>query len=143
MKKNSILKTLLKKIVLLMMVITSSLSAKDIHVSKTGNDANPGTASQPYKTISKASAVAQAGDVIIIGEGTYEEVIRPARSGVAGRPITYIAKDGEKVIISAMQALSGWQKDSGAIYKVKVNWDLGQENFVMNGKYRHGPSPLA
>ena len=133
MKKNSILKTLLKEIVLLMMVITSSLSAKDIHVSKTGNDANPGTASQPYKTISKASAVAQAGDVIIIGEGTYEEVIRPARSGVAGRPITYIAKDGEKVIISAMQALSGWQKDSGAIYKVKVNWDLGQENFVMNG----------
>ncbi len=134
MKKNSTLKTLLKKIMLVLVIILSSnLSARDIYVSKTGNDSNSGTLSKPYKTIAKASAIAQPGDVIIIGEGTYEEIIKPARSGVAGKPITYIAKSGEKVIISAMQALSGWQNDSGSIYKIKIDWDLGQENFVMNG----------
>ncbi len=133
MKKNSILKTLFQRIAFLTMIFASTLNAKDIYVAKTGNDSNPGTAAQPFKTIAKASSIAQAGDVIIIGEGTYEETIKPARSGVAGRPITYIAKQGDKVIISAMQALSGWQKDRGAIYKTKVNWDLGQENFVMNG----------
>ncbi|TPN83376.1 RICIN domain-containing protein [Aquimarina algicola] len=115
------------------MMFFATISAKNIHVAKNGNDSNSGTASKPYKTIAKASSVAQPGDVIIIGEGTYEESIRPQRSGTPGKPIVYTAKAGEKVIISAMQALSGWRKDSGVIYKVKVDWDLGQENFVMNG----------
>ncbi len=133
MKKQTQFRILGKRILLLIMLFSFNLYAKDIYVAKDGNDNNPGTAAKPYKTIAKASSVAQAGDVIIIGEGTYEEIIRPARSGVAGRPITYTAKNGEKVIISAMQALSGWQKDRGSIYKTKVSWDLGQENFVMNG----------
>lgn len=127
-------KTLFQRgIMIFLLLIVSSLYAKNIYVAKNGNDNNPGTQSQPYKTIAKASSAAQPGDTIIIGEGTYEEMVRPARSGQAGLPITYTSKDGEKVIISAMQALSGWQRDNGAIYKVKVDWDLGQENFVMNG----------
>ena len=32
--------------------------AAEYHVSKKGNDANPGTLSQPFKTISAAAAVA-------------------------------------------------------------------------------------
>jgi len=107
--------------------------ARDIYVDKNGDDTNSGTADNPYLTIAKASSEAQAGDTIIIGEGTYEEIIRPARSGQAGQPIIYTSKVGEKVIISAMQALNGWQNDSGQRYKVTVDWDLGQENFVMNG----------
>ncbi|WP_109302422.1 RICIN domain-containing protein [Aquimarina sp. AU474] len=127
-------KTLFQRgIMMFLFLIVSSLYAKNIYVAKNGNDNNLGTQSQPYKTIAKASSVAQPGDVIIISKGTYEETVKPARSGQAGLPITYTSKDGEKVIISAMQALSGWQRDNGAIYKVKVNWDLGQENFVMNG----------
>ncbi|WP_299257257.1 right-handed parallel beta-helix repeat-containing protein, partial [uncultured Aquimarina sp.] len=134
MKNNQTFKIFFRKCIwILLFIFVSSLHAKNIYVAKNGNDSNSGTQSSPYKTIGKASAVAQAGDVIIIGQGTYEEIVRPARSGSAGQPITYIAKNGEKVIISAMQALSGWQKDNGAIYKIKVDWDLGQENFVLNG----------
>ncbi len=134
MKNNQTLKTFFRKCIwILLFIFVSSLHAKNIYVAKNGNDSNSGTESNPYKTIAKASAVAQAGDVIIIGQGTYEEIVRPARSGRAGQPITYIAKNGEKVIISAMQALSSWQRDNGAIYKIKVDWDLGQENFVLNG----------
>lgn len=134
MKNNQTLRTFFRKCIwILLFIFVSSLHAKNIYVAKSGNDNNSGTQSSPYKTIAKASAVAQAGDIIVIGQGTYEETIRPARSGRAGQPIIYTAKNGEKVIISAMQALSGWQKDNGAIYKVKVDWDLGQENFVLNG----------
>jgi hypothetical protein len=39
----------------------------------------------------------------------------------------------EKVIISAMQPLSGWSLDAGSIYKTVTTWDLGQQNFVING----------
>jgi len=133
MKKHSKLKKLCKLLIFLICLGVQSIYAKDIYVSKNGNDANPGTSTKPYLTIQKASSVAQPGDVIIIGGGTYEEIIRPVRSGRAGAPITYASKPGEKVIITAMQALSGWQKDKGSIYKMKVNWDLGQENFILNG----------
>ncbi|WP_299437834.1 RICIN domain-containing protein [uncultured Aquimarina sp.] len=134
MKKNQTLRTFFRKCTwILLFILGASVYSKNIYVSKNGNDTNPGTQSQPYKTIGKASAVAQPGDIIFIGGGTYEEIIKPARSGQPGQPITYTSKQGEKVIISAMQALSGWQKDNGAIYKVKVDWNLGQENFVMNG----------
>ena len=39
----------------------------------------------------------------------------------------------EKVVITAMDALSGWTSDGGTIFKTTVNWDLGQSNFVMSG----------
>lgn len=120
-------------ITLVILFSVSFINAQSIYVSKSGNDANTGTASKPFKTIAKASSVAKPGSVIVISEGTYEETIKPARSGTAGNPIIYTSKQGDKVIVSAMQALSGWKKDNGAIYKIKVSWDLGQENFVMNG----------
>lgn len=122
-----------KSMVLSMLLIVQISYAKDIYVSKKGKDTNSGSLSAPYLTIQKASSIAQPGDVIIIGEGTYEEVIKPVRSGIAGASITYRSKLGEKVIISAMQAISSWQKDNGSIYKTKVNWDLDQENFILNG----------
>lgn len=109
-----------------------SLFATDIYVSKSGNDNNPGTEAQPYKTITKAANVAVAGDVVIISEGTYEELLAPARSGTAGNPIIFKGKSGDKVIITAMQAINNWSLDSGNIYKASVNWDLGQDNMVLH-----------
>ncbi|OEJ98559.1 hypothetical protein A8C32_04980 [Flavivirga aquatica] len=135
MKKSLLFEISFQKIVVMLAIIfTSSISAKNIYVSKTGNDTNPGTIDKPYKTITKASSVARPGDIVVIGQGTYEETIRPVRSGTPGQPITYTAKQGEKVIISAMQALSGWTSDGDGRWKTKVNWDLGQRNFVMRGK---------
>ena len=87
----------------------------------------------PYLTLAKAANVAMAGDIVIIHAGTYEETLTPANSGTSGNPITFKGAAGEKVIISAMQALSGWTLDNGNIYKTTLNWDLGQRNFVMNG----------
>ena len=109
------------------------LTATDYHVAKTGDDANDGSEATPFLTIAKASAVAVAGDVINIHAGTYEETIRPANSGSEGSPIVYRAVDGDRVIVTAMQALSGFEPDGGDIYKVTIGWDLEQENFVMNG----------
>jgi len=102
-------------------------------VSKDGNDANTGAEDNPFLSISKAASVAKAGDVVTIKAGTYEETLTPANSGYDGLPIVFQAAAGEKVIITAMEALSGWTNDEGFIYKTNVDWDLGQDNFVMNG----------
>ncbi|MFK8164761.1 MAG: right-handed parallel beta-helix repeat-containing protein [Lewinella sp.] len=109
------------------------LSATEFHVAKTGSDENEGTAEAPFLTISKAAAIVVAGDVVVIHEGTYEETLRPTNSGTDGNPITFRSFGEDRVVLTAMQALNGFTLDEGDIYKVTVNWDLDQENFVMNG----------
>ncbi len=78
------------------------VTAQNIYVSKDGNDMNDGSESSPYLTLGKAANIAEAGDVVHIGEGTYEETLKPANSGTVSNPIIFQAKEGEKVIISAM-----------------------------------------
>ena len=48
-----------------------SVHATDIHVATTGNDTNSGTEAAPLLTIGKALELVQAGDRILIHEGTY------------------------------------------------------------------------
>jgi len=45
--------------------------AADIHVATTGNDNNTGTEEAPLQTLHKAMEVVQAGDRILVHEGTY------------------------------------------------------------------------
>lgn len=119
----------------LFLLVGINAFAKDIYVAKNGNDNNDGSIENPYLTISKAATIAVAGDVVYIREGTYEETLTPTNSGTAGNPIVFQSYPGEKVIISAMEALSGWTQDSGSIYKTTISFsDLGQNNFVVNDK---------
>lgn len=119
---------------LLLFLLTASLPATDYHVAKTGDDANPGTAAAPFLTLGRAAALAGPGDVVFIHEGTYEETLRPARSGTATAPVVFRAAANERVIITAMQALpaAGWRVDRGGVFYQTVDWDLGQDNFVMH-----------
>ncbi|SEQ90694.1 right-handed parallel beta-helix repeat-containing protein [Neolewinella agarilytica] len=110
-----------------------ALSAAEYHVSKTGSDDNDGTAAAPFLTIGKAAGLAVAGDIVIIHEGTYEEMLRPANSGSPGNPITFRAAGEDRVILTAMQALNGFTADGNSRFKTTIDWDLKQENFVMNG----------
>jgi len=56
---------------LLMAAGAMSMSAKDIHVATTGSDSNDGSEAAPLLTIHKAVEMVQAGDRILIHEGTY------------------------------------------------------------------------
>ncbi len=112
----------------------NAIGQTNYYVGKNGNDSNSGAVDQPFLTISKAASVATAGDTVFIHEGTYEEMVTPANSGSAGSPIVFQSFTGEKVVVSAMQALSGWTLDGGQIYKTTVDWSLAQDNFVLNGE---------
>ncbi len=125
-----------KKFILLpALLLFFNAFAKDIYVSKDGDDSNSGTIDNPFLTITKAASVAVAGDIVYIRKGTYEETLTPLNSGTAGNPIIFQSFPGERVIISAMESLSGWTQESGAIYKTTIPFSsLGQENFVMHGE---------
>ena len=61
------------------------------YVSNSGSDANPGTQSQPWKTIQKAANSLIAGQLVNVATGTYNERVQVSRSGAAGAPITFQA----------------------------------------------------
>lgn len=69
------------------------------YVAPTGDDSNPGTLAQPWRTIQKAASTLVAGDTVYIRTGIYEEQVIPQNSGSAGQPITYAAYPGETVTI--------------------------------------------
>ncbi len=125
---------IIKRITLIpILLLYLNASATDYYVAKDGDDSNTGTIDNPFLTISHAASIAVAGDTVYIREGTYEETLTPQNSGTAGSPIVFQSYSGEHVIISAMEALSGWTQHSGAIYKITIPFaSLEQENFVMH-----------
>src|SRR5262245_62143713 len=96
-----------------------SAQARDYYVATTSRDTNAGTLAQPFLTISKAASVMVAGDRAFIREGTYRESVRPANSGTAAAPITFLPYAGERVTISGADIIStsAWSLSSGSTYK--------------------------
>jgi len=70
------------------------------YVSSDGNDNNPGSMDQPWRTIQKAADTLTAGETVHIRQGVYREQVIPNNSGnsVDGY-ITYAAYPGETVTI--------------------------------------------
>ena len=113
MKKNVI--------IILLTVAVSVVSAREYHVSVTGNDLHEGTASKPLRTISSAARLAQPGDVIMVHKGLYRERINPPRGGVSdSKRIIYQAAPGEKVIIKGSELIKDWQKVQNDTWKVTI-----------------------
>ncbi len=70
----------------------SLLQAATYYVAPQGNDANPGTEGQPWRTIQKAANTVVAGDTVLVQPGYYAERVRCATaSGTAENPIRFIA----------------------------------------------------
>jgi alpha-L-arabinofuranosidase len=110
---------------LIIALATSSLLAREYHVSTTGLDRNSGSISKPLRTISAAAQVAQPGDMIIVHEGTYRERINPPRGGTCdAKRIVYQAAPGEKVVIKGSEVVAGWQKVQNDTWMVTVPNDL-------------------
>ena len=94
---------------------------KEYHVSVNGNDANDGSISKPFKTISAAANVAMPGDVITVHAGVYREQITPPRGGNSeNERIVYQASKGEKVEIKGSEIIKGWQKTENDTWVVKI-----------------------
>jgi hypothetical protein len=101
--------------------INESLETAFIYVDATdGSDSNPGTASQPLKTIGAAVGVAESNNKIDIGTrvtinpGTYRESVAVAPpSSSTSMPITFEAAVDGTVYVSGAQAFTGWQPYAG------------------------------
>jgi hypothetical protein len=87
--------------------------AASYYVSPGGNDSSPGDANSPFQHISRGVAAAQAGDTVIVMDGTYDNegqvaqpdgggyVVTLRNSGTADAPITIMAQNRGGAILNA------------------------------------------
>ena len=92
------------------------------------SDENRGTETLPFKTINHAAKVLQAGDTVLVKEGTYNvgasanwavPAVNPSNSGAKQDPITFKAFEGHKVRITT----SGGQAAIGSSGRDYIIWD--------------------
>lgn len=137
---------------LILVLFVSSASAKEIWVSPSGNDANPGTKEKPLATIPMAQRQARelrrisdpsvkTGIQIILQGGTYQLaeplLFRPEDSGTMESPTTFRAEKDAHVVISGGVQVTGWQLVKGNIYKAHLDWNSKLRSLFVNGKRMH------
>lgn len=106
---------------LCLLLSTSSLFAREYHVTTTGNDAAKGSIEAPLRTINRAAQLALPGDTITVHQGTYREWIDPLSGGESdAKRILYRAAEGERVEIKGSETVTGWKREK----KNKQVWKL-------------------
>jgi hypothetical protein len=80
------------------------------------SDENPGSEERPWRTISKAAAVLQPGERVVVHRGVYREWVQPERGGTGpDQMIWYEAAPGEDVQIKGSKVWTPeWQSVDGA-----------------------------
>jgi parallel beta-helix repeat protein len=116
--------------------LTVSLSipswAKTYHVDgNKGNDGHPGSETEPFRTIRRASEVMEPGDKAVIHEGIYHEQIMGGKSGTKGEPITYEGIDREKVILRGSVKVADWKKVGSKWIKARPKPNAMTNVFVL------------
>jgi hypothetical protein len=72
------------------------------YVSTTGDDANPGTQTAPWRTVQHAADAARAGSTVNVRGGVYEELVSIKASGnPSDGYITFRSYPGERAILDA------------------------------------------
>jgi hypothetical protein len=129
------------------------VSATEYHVATNGQDTNPGTSGSPFKTITKAASVMQAGDICTVHAGTYREWVKPPRSGTSNtQRIVYQAATGETVKIKGSEQITTWVNQGGNLWKadlpntffgtynpysLNIDWTESSTSYIGAGQWHH------
>lgn len=98
------------------------------HVSKQGIDQQNGAEQTPFLTISKAAAVAMAGDTVLVHAGEYREWVKPQNGGNNDHErITYLAAACERVVIKGSERIQEWTLVEDTL------WQVTLDNAMFNG----------
>jgi hypothetical protein len=117
------------------------------YVSPTGSNTNPGTISQPFKTIDKARQVVRSinqtmtGNIIVnLRSGTYELnqtlLFDQNDSGNSSLfKVIYQSYPGEKAVISGGRKISGWipAPEKSGVWKTNIGTGLQTRQLYVNG----------
>ncbi len=116
----------------------------EFYVSPTGNDANAGTETAPFRTIERARTAVRTltsgmtGDIVVYLRGGVHTLANTVTfstqdSGQNGFQVIYAAYPGETPMLSGGQRITNWVPSGGNLYKAAVG-TLRFRQLYVNGK---------
>ncbi len=115
-----------KNILLCLLFIPLNSFATDYYVSVSGSNKNSGTeAKKPFRTIQYAVDRMQAGDKCYVMEGIYRETVTFSQSGELEQPLLITNYQGQKVVVSGLDLVTGWKKNDDGTWQTRVDWTMG------------------
>src|SRR6266851_1376473 len=109
------------------LALSISASASSFYVATPGADSNPGSQTQPWRTIQHAVDAVAAGDTIIVQAGTYAGC-RIGKSGTSGAICTLRAQSPGTVVINSLSPSSRHQ----SLIEIE-NFDVTTRYWVIDG----------
>lgn len=106
--------------------VNDNLTGGDVFTTAVGNNANPGTASAPFRDINYAISIAQAGYTIYVDAGTYDEQV------IVNKALTINGPASSKPVVNFTGTVSGRPTlfdvtaDNVSINNVSYNVDLSK-----------------
>jgi uncharacterized repeat protein (TIGR02059 family) len=147
----------MKRFITFILCICAAIAVKatNYYVAPTGNDSNPGTISQPWRTWQKGFSSISAGDILYIRGGTYtgmygsgHGVNISSRSGTSSNPITVTAYPGEIPVLDCASLSSSAGVNFGILMRSCNYWNIKGLTVKNVREYRNlhksaGGSPTA
>ncbi|MCZ0702916.1 hypothetical protein J2T56_001193 [Natronobacillus azotifigens] len=90
------------------------------HVSIQGNDQAKGTFDQPFRTISRAAALAMAGDTVTVHAGVYREWVNPANGGTEDHRVVYKSAGDGEVVITGAERITDWEAEEDGVWSTEI-----------------------
>ena len=126
------IRTIIAGFLIVMISANALAGAAELYVSLDGNDLNPGTKDEPFRTVRRAQEVARhkiaAGLeeplTVFLREGVYElsGTLRftPQDSGTPVAPVTYASAPGETAVLSGGRRILGWKAGNDGRWRVNL-----------------------
>lgn len=116
----------LKRLILTLYLLSHTVWAANLYVTTTGNNSNPCSQASPCLTIQHALDIVNAGDTVLVANGSYVEADHITRDGTAGSPIIIksINKWGAKIVPTSTAGNSGYSFYFGASYVTLQDFEI-------------------
>jgi hypothetical protein len=98
--------------------------AAEYRVSPGGDDGGSGRSEAPWKTLNHAVRQLKPGDTLLVDDGVYRESVSLTSGGTKDAPITIVAEEGARPVVTGADAFWGGWKKADLLPEVYVrDWD--------------------
>ncbi len=126
---------------------STAFAADSFHVSLSGNDNNPGTSDQPWRTLAGARdhlrqlTGEMTSDITVFLRGGYYPVSSPVEfddrdSGKNGFRVIYSASPGERPVITGGRRVTGWAAGENGVWSAPFEHSEKIRDLWVNGVRR-------